>query len=465
MLTRITGREEMHFTLKLLFSFVTCFLIILSLVVIPATAVKVEGAKIMLDVEPGTTYVFPMAISIKAEDTASDYAVDVLGFGQSEEGGSYTQLTAADDMGPYSARSFVTVESPVIHLAPGQRKEFNATISVPAHVGDGGRYAIIHIHPAETGSGQASFATAIIVPVMLTVKNSHLVETGAITSIDVGDVAAGRPITVATTLRNTGNHHYYGVANHITIKDSAGNTVATAHANPVPSAVIPGQSVRYAASVSTPLSLGTYSVISDMVLESGTMLDSSSTTFSIEEAYTPPFIETSVKVTVDSPAVLTVPEGTITISFPQGSVLSETTVTVKPYTAPLPVLPDGATSGTTAFSVEGLSGLLAKDATVTVRYSHGDLTAAGGAAGNLVLARYDRTDSKWTVLPTTVNTNAMTLATTTNRFSTWAVLAVKGGGESTLPKPAGTFSLGMNPLLICGCIAIALLLAAIRKRG
>ena len=206
----------------------------------------------------------------------------------------------------------------VIHIDPGQRKAFNATIRVPANIGDGGRYALIHIHPAATGTGQASFATAIIVPVLLTVKDSKLVETGTITGINVGDIVAGKPIMVATTLKNTGNHHYYGVVNQVTITDAAGNTVATAKANPMPNAVIPGQSVRFDAPVSTPLSVGTYTVKSDMMLESGTVLDSSSTSVTVKEAYIPPFTESGKKISPDNPSTLTVPEGTITIFIPAG---------------------------------------------------------------------------------------------------------------------------------------------------
>ena len=46
--------------------------------------------------------------------------------------------------------------------------------------------------------------------------------------------------------------------------------------------------------------------------------------------------------------------------------------------------------GTTAFSVDGLTGLLAEDATVTVKYSQEDLDAAAGNPSKLVFARFDR---------------------------------------------------------------------------
>ena len=455
----------MHFTTKTVFSLIAGCLMILSLVIVPAAAVKVEGAKIMLDVKPGTTYIFPMAVSSKPEDAPADYAVEVFGFGQSVDGGSYAPLVAAGDTGAYSARTLVTVESPVIHIDPGQRRAFDATIRVPQNVGDGGRYAIIHIHPAAAGVGQTGFATAVIVPVLLTVKDSKLVETGTITELRVGDIVAGKPITVATTLKNTGNHHYYGVVNQITVTDAAGKTVATAKADPMPNAVIPGQSVRFDASVSTPLSTGAYTVKSAMMLGSGVILDSRSTSVTVNEAYIPPFKESGVKVTPDSPATLTVPEGTIRITFPQGSVLGETTVTVKPYTGTLPDLPAGAHAGTTAFGIDGLSGLLAKDATLTVKYSSTDLDAARGDATKLVLGRYDRAEGHWTLVPTLVDSNAMTLTASTNRFSIWAVMAtdtIPAAAQSATASP--TKSPGPEPLLLCGLVALVLLVRSVRKK-
>jgi hypothetical protein len=453
----------MHFNSKTVFSFIAGFLIILSLVIIPAAALKVEGAKIMLDVKPGTNYIFPMAVSIKQEDAVSDYAVEVLGFGQSVDGGSYTPLTTAEDTGAYSARTFIVMDSSVIHINPGQRKAFNATIRLPQNVGDGGRYALIHIHPATAGTGQASFATAIIVPVLLTVKDSKLVEIGTITDISVGDIVAGKPITITTTLKNTGNHHYYSVVNQVTITDAAGKIFATVNANPMSNAVIPGQSVRFDAPVSTPLSMGTYTVKSEMMLESGTVLDSRTTNVTVKETYIPPFETTTLQVSVDKDSVLTVPGGSITITIPKGAFVEDDSVTVSPAIDAIPQFPAGSVAGTTAFVIDGVSGLLAKDASVTVKYTSEDLTAAKGNAGKLVLARYDRTDSGWTLLPTSVDKNAMTLTASTNRFSTWAVIAVQDGGGA-VTKTATTYSPGPEPLLICGIIALVLFARSARKK-
>jgi hypothetical protein len=455
----IAGEFRMHFTTKRVFSFIAAFLMIFTLIISPSAAVKVEGAKIMLDVQTGTNYIFPMAVSSKPTDAASDYAIEVYGFGQSADGGSYTPLTASEDTGSYSARTFITVESPVVHIDPGQRVAFNATIRVPQDVDEGGRYAIIHIHPAPTqGGGQTGFATAIIVPVMLTVQNTRLVETGTITEIAVGDIVAGKPITVSTTMKNTGNHHYYGVVNQVNVTDSGGINLATVKADAAANAIIPGQSVRYDTPVSTSLAAGTYTIQSDMLLN-GVVLDSRTTSITVKEAYVPPFQQTSVKVIPDSPVTLEVPEGTVRISFPQGAVLAETNVSVKAYIGTLPDLPAGTKAGTTLFSVDGLSGLLAKDATVTVRYTRSDLDAANGDASKLVLGRYDRGESHWTVLPTTVDTTTMSLTTSTNRFSTWAVI-VPGSASGT-----GSKNIGLDTSLVFVALGLMIVFLGIRRSG
>ncbi|KQC07400.1 MAG: hypothetical protein APR55_04030 [Methanolinea sp. SDB] len=433
---------------------IIALLLAIALISSPASALKVEGAKIMIDVKPGTNYIFPMAVSIKETDSPSDYAIDILGFGQTVEGGSYQGLPAGEDASPYSARSYISVPESRIHLEPGERKAFDATIRIPENIGEGGRYAIILIHPATTGSEQASFATAVAVPVMLTVQGTKTIETGTITDVSAGQVVAGKPIMIATTLSNTGNHHYYGAVNTLTVKDAGGNTVATATSEPFSRAVIPTMSVRFETPITTGLSTGTYTVTSRMTLEDGTLLDEKSTTFTVTEEYIPPFEDVSIQLTPDKQATLATSDGSISIIFPQGAVFGDAQVTLTPYTATLPSLPSGVSAGNTAFSVEGLTGLLSKPATVTVRYSDQDLSAAGGDASKLTIARWDRSENKWTLLQTSVDTANRKLSATSDRFGIMAVVA------SGNPPPTQG---GIAELTLVMGVGIAVLLVGGKK--
>jgi methionine-rich copper-binding protein CopC len=314
--------------------FTLILVLILLFAVQAVTALKVENPIIRVDVMPGSSLKFTIAISINTDEPAADYAVDVVGFGQSP-GGSYSPLTMAADTGPYSARTFVTVDSPLIHLEPGQRQAFNGTISIPQDVGGGGRYALISIHPTiTTGSGQTSFITAMIVPVILTVKGTTLTHTGAITNLEAGEAVTGKPIQIKTTLKNTGNHHYYGAFVNVTVTGTNGNVVATASTNPSIWALIPGNEMILTVPISAALAPGTYTVKSNAKIADGmALLDTKTVSFTLSEpsasappttvpptqaVSAPPTSWSPAKVTTQGGAAVVTPEGKPTTYTPLG---------------------------------------------------------------------------------------------------------------------------------------------------
>lgn len=224
----------------------------------PALALKVEGARIALDVEPGKTYTSPIGISLNPEESEGTFSIDVMGFGQSTDG-SHTALAAASDTSPYSARTFITIDKPTVSLKPGERADVTATIAVPAGTSAGGRYAIILVHPAESSSGApAAFATAVAIPVFLTVKDGTITESGEITALEPAVTEAGKPFDIVITFKNTGNYHYYGVVSSVTITDTQGNVVKTAKTDPFIRAIVPGQSVSFTNSIEGGLPEATY---------------------------------------------------------------------------------------------------------------------------------------------------------------------------------------------------------------
>lgn len=253
---------------------VTLFLIIATAAItIPTTALKVEGARIALDVEPGKTYTSPIGVSIKPEESGGDFSIDVMGFGQALEGGTYTALDASMDLSQYSARPYITIDRSTIHLEPGERADVTATINIPSGTRDGGRYAIILVHPAVSTSGApAAFATAVAIPVFLTVKAGSLSETGEITALEPSITESALPFEIFTTFRNSGNYHYYSVVNVVTVTDSTGKVVATAKSDPFIRAIVPTQSVKIGATIQTALSSGNYQVTSRMEKQDGGLL-------------------------------------------------------------------------------------------------------------------------------------------------------------------------------------------------
>jgi hypothetical protein len=424
--------------------------IVLMLSAVPVLAIGVSGAKYMDSIAPGGTAVHTMTVEIGAGEDPTDVLVEVMGFGQGMDKG-YTTIGPANDLSPYSARPFITLDKNKIHLEPGTKQAVNANIALPKNVGAGGRYAIIYLH-ALPGAGK-SFTTAVMVPVLITAAGTTLAETGSITKLEVGDVTIGQPITVTTTLQNTGNYHYYRTVNEVLVTDASGNTIATNSTPPSVYAIIPGNTVGFTIQPDVKnLPLGTYTVNSKVLLEDGRVLDNKTTTFAVKTVYIPPVTESSIKLTPGSAGTLVSPDGRYSVSFPQGSVLGDVSVTLKPYSrANLQPAPAGAITGATSFEIAGLSGLLSKDATVRVTYSADDLSAAGGDPSKLKLSYYDTAKGAWTMLPTQVNTKDMTLTTTTNHLSVWAVM---------IPTSAATAVPTKTPLPVVVSVG-ALIVAAI----
>jgi hypothetical protein len=411
----------------------------------PVAAIKVMGSKYMGSLSPGDTAFHTMTISTGLNDPPMDMQVEVWGFGQSLQK-SYSSLPPAEDTSPYSARNLITVSSPSFHLNPGESKEITATIAVPASVGDGGRYALITIHNAPVGNGSTAIVTAISVPVLITITKSKISPSGSIVKVSTADIIPGQPIRITTALKNTGNIHYYNTKNSISVLDAAGKEVATAATEPSSYAIIPTYTVNYEANVDTALPPGTYTALSKVTLEDGTILDTKTTTFEVQANYIPPLQAASVKLTPKSSAVLASPDGRVTIEFPAGSVFSDTDVTMKPLAkdqAPAPS--SGMSPASTFFNVGGINGLLAKDATLIVKYTSADLEAAGSDVSKLVLARYDDSDDKWTILPTTLDKSALTLSTATNRLGTIGVMVSSAGNtQGGTQASAGSTTAGAS---------------------
>ena len=205
------------------------------------------------------------------------------------------------------------------------------------------------------------------------------------------------------------------------------------------------------------LAPGTYTISSKVMLEDGTVLDEADSTFKIKTPYAPPPAVGNITLTPSSASTLTSEDGRISIYFPQGAAVIPVNVSLWNYAAEqLPSPPPDMNLTTTCFRVDGLTGLLAKEATVTVRYSADDLGKAGGDASRLRLARWDEGNSQWTVLKTKVDEGTMMLSASSNQMSIWAVV---------VGSPAAAGASWVTPVAIAAGVIVLALLVLLWARG
>jgi hypothetical protein len=394
-----------------------------------------------------------MAVSIGSSDPATDISISVDGVAQSLNGG-YILLNADADTSQNTARPFVTVNPTSFHLDPGQSQNITATINVPQNIGDGGYFAIIKVAnpPAVTSESNVAIVTSISIPVYLTIKGTQLIQTGKITGITTGTITNGQQINITTTFQNTGNI-YFKVEGQTTITNDQGVTLDTIPMPLTSSSIIPGMS-RNLDAIFTPsgsLSPGTYTIRSVVMTSGSILLDKLDGTFTIKAPYKPPPALGTVSLAPSGASTLKTTTGNISIFFPVGSAAIPVDISLNNITAAqLPVAPDGYGFTGTYFQVNGLTGLLAKNATVTVQYTGDDLSKTGGKASRLVLTRWDPGTNKWIVLKTKANTKAMTLSATSKQLGIMAVAA------SLLPP-----SSGINWIIIGSIVAVVIILVIV----
>ena len=415
------------------------------------------GKGLSPEVQPGESYCQTLTVSIGADRPATEVTIEVLGYGSTPENDTLP-LAPEEDTGAHSARRFIQPSQLKVLCEPGQTAKAEVTVTVPKDIRPGGYYAILRFATAPPeGSSTVGTVQSIVLPVKFTVPG-ELVHTGKITGISTSEATSGNPVEIYLLFQNTGNHHF-GIKGSIEVLNSAGQLLDTVYVNsfsPVPDGI---KKIRAYYVPQAPLATGTYRLKARLTLEDGSLLDEAEGSFEVKAPYVPPPPPASITLKPAEAAALHTDDGRIFIDFPRGTVLGETVVSLRSYPPEqVPAPPPGYKTGITCFRVDGLTGLLAKEAKITVKYSSADLEKAVGDPARLRLARWDEAEGRWTILKTGLDRNTQTLTTSTSRFSIWAVMADA--------RPAGSFNWRLLSTigLIVVLVVIGVLLVTGRKK-
>lgn len=251
----------------------------LSLLLPTSAGLGVDGAVFWGTVSPGEKIVHEMTVSIGTNASPLDLEAEVYGFGMSTYT-DYLLLDPEEDVSPYSAREFLTIEPKSFQVEPGIPQKVLITGTIPEDIGEGGRYALAAIKSMPNTSGNVGVSTQIQIPILLTIRDTKLVQTGEIIGLNVSENSDG--INVDLMFDNTGNYHYKAIADAV-LKDEAGTTIAATSPKQSPSSILPTFSCLFKMDLvpESDLSPGTYTVEARVTHENGAVLDTKVATIEV----------------------------------------------------------------------------------------------------------------------------------------------------------------------------------------
>jgi len=379
---------------------------------------KINPDFIEAEVKSGNNKIGSIEIGNNSEEIVH-FKIIIAGYGHDLNGN--TQILEPDT-NPLSCVNYIEVNPEDFYIEPGKDQVINLSATIPDGI-QGGRYAVLMAVTVPDQDIPVSTVSRLGVPIRLTIKNSNLIKTGKILETGIKNMESNKPLELITIFQNDGNIHYK-VQSYSRIYNSTGEIIGTVYSNS--GNVLPGYS-RELISQWVPgikLEKNVYTIATKVISENGYEIASKIWTFEIGNEYVPPPPPASITLKPAEAAALHTDDGRIFIDFPRGAVLGETVVSLRSYSPEqVPAPPAGYRVGATCFRVDGLTGLLAKEAKITVKYSSADLEKAGGDPARLRLARWDEAEGRWTILKTGLDKNTQTLTADTSRFSIWAVMA------------------------------------------
>jgi len=248
-----------------------------------SASIEISVGSILDQVSPGQHVAYEINVTASNDSSAKDFAADIYGFGQSLDG-SYVELKADQDKSPYSARAYLKLDSKDFRLEPGETKMLTLEGDIPSDVGDGGRYAIVSIRPpTPKASKGVSVSMGIIIPVILSIKDTEMAKTGEISEIELDAPILAEQQNLSLIFNNTGNIHYRAIA-EADLKDKDGNVLTSASTKPSFSSIIPSNSllIKLVLSPEKKLESGDYTIASEVSTEDGEILAKKEISFKIE---------------------------------------------------------------------------------------------------------------------------------------------------------------------------------------
>jgi len=245
--------------------------IIFLLTISALASLEVSGSFLEAEVSPGDSLSHEITVTLSDSNSSANISVDLLGYGQGIDG-AVIGLQEEDDSSPYSARPYLNVSPARFELQPDIPQKVILDVKIPQEADSGGRYALAFIHTDPVGESNVKIITGINVPVMLNIKDSEKLTTGAIESLTADEPISAKMVNTSLIFKNTGNT-LYNILVEGWLEDKEGNILAeTSKSTFIPILPTFSREVRLRFSPAQELDPGTYVIEEVVKLEDNTTI-------------------------------------------------------------------------------------------------------------------------------------------------------------------------------------------------
>jgi uncharacterized membrane protein len=139
--------------------------IITALPIYATPSYNISNSIINLSLSAGQTRVSKITVTNISQDEYINFKIEIAGLGQGVDG-SNLALSAAQDTGSHSARSFCNTNKTTLQIAPDKSESIDLTIAVPFATQKGEYYAAVYFYTSDEEQDKVGIKLASLIPVI-----------------------------------------------------------------------------------------------------------------------------------------------------------------------------------------------------------------------------------------------------------------------------------------------------------
>lgn len=248
---------------------------------------KISPVRTDLIADVGTSQTVPVYIQ-NVSSAAEDLQVLIDDFQANSDESGDPDILLNGASAPHGLKQFITVPTPTFTLQPGQQKEIDVVVTIPAKAAAGGYYAVFRIAPATVGGGKnVTLAASVGSLILVTVPGNIKEQVGIVGfSVQSGGknrtiLTSGKSLDAVVRFENSGDVQEQPFGKIVLKKYGKQIGLYSVNTAEPPGNVLPDSIRKFSVPLTNVSSIGKYTIQGNFGYGSNGQLISATSTFYI----------------------------------------------------------------------------------------------------------------------------------------------------------------------------------------